>query len=303
MVAGCFWKSRSMYATVVATAGLIGPTMVNAQEAPVAPEPPPINNGAVSLSLGADITTHYYFRGVLQEDQGVIVQPYAEVGFNLFSGDGQLNSVDLTVGTWSSLHSEHTLSSGTNDIFYETDYYVGVSATVMEKISAGITYYAYTSPNGAFATVQEIDVSLGYDDTGLIMEDFALSPYILFAFEIDNSTAGAEEGIYMELGIEPSFTILESEDYPVTLSIPIAAGFNLDNYYSEDIAFVEDGDFFGYAKVGATVSVPLAFIPAEFGAWEGHAGVDVYFMGDDLEAANNGDDIEIVGRAGFSMSY
>ncbi len=283
-----------------AVMGLVGSSSLLAQEAPA---PPPVNNGAVSLTLGTDIATHYFFRGVLQEDQGVIVQPYAEIGFNLFAGDGAFNSLDLTIGTWSSLHSEHTGSSGTNDIFYETDYYAGISATVFEKWTAGVMYYAYTSPNNAFETVQEIGLSLSFNDADLIAEGLALNPYALLVFEVDNSSAGADEGIYLELGFEPSFVILQSEDYPVTLSIPVAVGLSLDDYYSEDIAFVRDGDSFGFVKAGVTLSVPLSFIPAEFGEWTAALGADCYFLGSDQEAANNGDDIELVGRLGISMSY
>lgn len=293
------FASRKIVAATLAATGLAS-SVAFAQEAPA---PPPVNNGSVSLSIGTDITTHYFFRGVLQEDQGVIVQPWAEVGFNLFSGDGALSSVDLTIGTWSSLHSKHTGSAGNNDIFYKTDYYVGVSATLMEKWAAGITYYAYTSPNGAFSTVQELDLYLGYDDTGLIADGFALNPYTLLAFELDNSTAGPEEGIYWEIGIEPTFTLVESENYPITLAVPVAVGFNIDDYYSEDLNFTTDGDFFGYAKAGVTLSVPLSFIPAEFGAWEASVGADVYYLGSDLENANNDDRWELVGRAGISMTY
>ena len=43
------------------------------------------NSGKLSLTAGADITTAYFFRGILQERNGFIMQPYAELNLNLHS--------------------------------------------------------------------------------------------------------------------------------------------------------------------------------------------------------------------------
>src|SRR5262245_7053171 len=45
--------------------------------APAEPAPEAVNKGKVSLSLGVDFVTEYFFRGISQENQGAIVQPYA----------------------------------------------------------------------------------------------------------------------------------------------------------------------------------------------------------------------------------
>ena len=37
--------------------------------------PEPVNQGDLSFSLGTEITSAYFFRGFLQEDQGFIFQP------------------------------------------------------------------------------------------------------------------------------------------------------------------------------------------------------------------------------------
>ena len=66
------------------------------------------NTGKVSLSGGVDFVTAYYFRGIAQETHGFIAQPYVDIGLNILEPDeGWLNSLDLGVGTWNSLHSEH----------------------------------------------------------------------------------------------------------------------------------------------------------------------------------------------------
>ena len=47
--------------------------------------------------------------------------------------------------------------------------------------------------------------------------------------------------------------------YPVTVTLPTAAGFGSNGFY---------GQGFGYFSTGAEVSVPLAFIPGSFGSWK-----------------------------------
>ena len=41
------------------------------------------NQGRVRLTVGNDITTAYFFRGILQERNGFIYEPYAELTLNL----------------------------------------------------------------------------------------------------------------------------------------------------------------------------------------------------------------------------
>src|SRR5512147_1578110 len=70
------------------------------EEAPVGP-----NRGRLSFSLTNDFTTAYFFRGILQERNGFIWQPSAELTFNLWKGDGPLHSVALGMGIWNSFQT------------------------------------------------------------------------------------------------------------------------------------------------------------------------------------------------------
>src|SRR4029078_8154549 len=84
--------------------------------APARAESP--NKGLVSLSVGSDFTTAYFFRGILQERDGFIWQPYGELDFNLYTADEKeqeydpLSSFTLFAGSWNSINSEKTLSDG-----------------------------------------------------------------------------------------------------------------------------------------------------------------------------------------------
>jgi hypothetical protein len=57
------------------------------------------NPGAVTLTAGFDFANAYFFRGIPQDDTGVVMWPSGDLGFALFSGDGALKSVGVNIGT------------------------------------------------------------------------------------------------------------------------------------------------------------------------------------------------------------
>ncbi len=253
--------------------------------------PPDVNTGALTFSLGADITTNYIFRGYEQEDSGLILQPYAEVGAPI--GD---TGIDFYAGVWNSIHSEQTLADGNGaKDFYETDLYVGVAFDIAEKFGFDISYVGYFYPNGAFNDIHELDIAFSYDDSD-DLGDFALSPYVLLAIEFDD--ANGSEDTYIELGGKLSLDpfIPTSEDYDVSLSVPFAVGLGVDNYYP-------DNDFFGYASVGILAGIPLDFIPSDYGTWEAHAGLTAYFFNDGEGLNDGGDDFQLVASIGVGLEY
>jgi len=302
--------TRTLFAAALA-AGLTATPAAFAQEESTGP-----NLGRISFSVGNDFVTQYYFRGLAQENQGFITQPWAEVGVNLYEGaEGDFfNSLDFNIGVWNSIHTGPSGEDLAGDPHYELDFYTGASVTFAEDWTVGLTYTAYTSPNDVFTTTQEVAVGVEFDDSGLyagigLGEDFGLAPHVLVAFETEGGAdAGTQLGMYLELGIEPSFEIFKlGEDYPVTLSVPVTLGFSLDGDYYESTT---DDDFFGYLDVGADFGIPLAFIPSDYGSWTLTAGVHFLVLGDsaqdiaERDFAVDGDaDFEIYGKLGISMEY
>lgn len=262
----------------------------------------------MTLSAGLDVTTQYNFRGIFQEDQGAIVQPWVEAGFSLLDdGESFVKSVDLYVGMWNSYHDGPSTNNQGGD-WYEADYYIGASFGLPHNFTADVAFVSLTSPD--FSTeifADEIDVTLAYDDSewavwqDVPLTDFSgLAPYVMFAFETDGGSDGVDGGTYMEIGIEPSFTLLESEDYPVTLAVPMTVGLSLDDYYE----FGTDDETFGFFDVGLVASMPLPCLGDKFGSWETYVGVHFLFLGNATEAANSKpDDTEIIGSWGISVSY
>ena len=79
--------------TAIAITGLVAGSAAAQDDGP--------NNGAVSLGAGIDFSTSYFFRGIIQETEGFIAQPFLEGGISLYESDeAGLQSVSVTAGTW-----------------------------------------------------------------------------------------------------------------------------------------------------------------------------------------------------------
>jgi len=290
---------------VALTALLVGPSVATAQE-----DGP--NLGRVYMN--ADTVTQYYYRGIFQENQGLIIQPYLDFGITMV--DNEDFTLDVYTGFWNSLHTGPSGSGGAgvtrNDPWFELDWFIGTSLG-FGAFTLDVSYINLYGPNTGASFAEEINIGLSFDDSGMIEGFPALAPYALLAIEVDGGSDYAavgnlqQEGTYLELGIEPSFTIVESEDYPVDLSIPVAIGLSLDDYYQDSTGADET---FGYVSAGLAISIPMSWVPADYGEWTFGAGVTFLFLGNNLEANNTttaaysgAGDFEVVGTWGVSMSY
>jgi len=265
---------------------------------------PQPNTGKISISTGFDITNAYYFRGIFQENQGFIVQPWLDATVNL------KENLDLTFGIWNSFHDAQTGATSNRsgpDSWYEADLYIGLTMAVAENYSLGVTYTAYTSPNDAFGTIHEFALNMSHDDSAAWADVLpgGLQPSITLAFEVDGSALGPDEGIYLELAIEPSFVLMTSEGSPITLSIPVTVGLSLTDYYGAPNGSnpSKNDPNFGFLDVGAVLTIPLSDIPTDYGTWEATVGVHWLLLSENTELANNGDDNEIIATFGISMGY
>jgi hypothetical protein len=257
----------------------------------------------VTLAAGIDVASGYLFRGIFQEDRGLIAPPFVDVGVSLYQGDGALSSVTANGGIWNSLH---TGPSGSDNIdgrsaWYEADYYASVTFT-FGKWKPGALYTAYTSPNDAFSTTHEIAGVLAYDDSG---SAFPLNPKAVVAFELEGQADGGGgledgggQGTYLEFGVRPVVTVVDHGRYPLTLAIPAKIGLSLKDYYEGPTG----NNRFGYFDLGGIVSVPLAFMNGK-STWEVHGGVDVFWLGDNNKLLNGGDGVKPVAVFGVSVAY
>ncbi|MBL8751996.1 MAG: hypothetical protein JNK15_01740 [Planctomycetes bacterium] len=254
-------------------------------------------------SWGIDFTNQYFFRGIAQENQGVIAQPWYQLGYSLHDGGETVKSLGLTVGLWNSLHDGPT--GGAGGPWYESDFYVGLSAAVGERLTIGTTYTAYYSPNGSFGTVEELAFSFGLDDRGLLTDavESGLRPSLVLAVETDGQAdAGNHVGIYAQFGIEPLFALGQFGSLDATLAVPVTLGTSLSDYY-EDPSAGGDDEFFGFLDIGAVVSSPLPFMPSRLGPWTGELGLHWLLLGDNNEERNVGDSAELIVSFGLATAF
>lgn len=264
----------------------------------------PADESRPSAALGVVWTNHYFFRGIVQETRGAIFQPSLESGFPLYEGDGALSSVALSLGVWSSLHTEHPANESAPAGWYEADFYAGLAFGLAETVSLGVTYTAYTSPNGSFATVHELAGSLSWDDAGL-WESAAggrfggVQPSVTVARELDGTAFGPDEGTYLEAGIEPGVAIVPEGEVSLAVSLPVALGASLGDYYEDEAG----DDAFGYVNAGVSLTAGLGFVPQRYGSWELSLGGSVLLLGDHLETANDGRATELLVQGGLTVGY
>jgi hypothetical protein len=284
----------------------------------------------ITGDIGVNVVSQYISRGVVFENQGGIIQPYADLYFKLYEGEGFLNKVTLNLGIWNSFHSRktdsgladdvgvHRRNGSTTDSWYEMDFMAGISFTFAKNFTFTPSYYTFLSPNDGFDTFHGLNLKLAYDTTDLIGFNLGLYAQVLFELEGVAAGTGSDEGIYYEVGISPSFPV-----GPVTLAFPITAGFGSSDFYGsahtrpltnaellgEDLAreldLKEDGfsgvdevtiedESFGFISAGVTVSYNLPFIPECYGTWTLTAGYTFYYLGDgtsDFNTAERGGEV------------
>jgi hypothetical protein len=216
--------------------------------------------------------SNYYLtpRGVIVEDVGVIAQPMLQLFFNLYEGDGPINSVTGMAGIWNSIHSKQRDQSGASTVpnWNEMDLLSSLSTTFLNSWTFTLTYEYWVSPINAFPSASHMELRLGYGDSflkGLVTSgELSINPYINFFIELTNKTAAAptiDESFYFELGMVPKYVFA---GYPLTIELPTYLTFPGDDYYSQNSTL-------GVFGTGVRVTAPLTFINWRYGRWSVHA--------------------------------
>ena len=238
-----------------------------------------VKESCITGDIGVQVVSSYVSRGSFLEDQGLIAQPYLDLYFKLYEGDGFINNVTLALGLWSSLHSEKTqqgaatgTGTSTTPSWYEFDYTVGINTTFAKNFTLGLTYLEFNYPNDNFGTQRLGQVKLAYNDADLLGK-FALNPYVKYEYYFENPDGGQ----YFEAGITPGVDV-----GPVRVNFPIVGGFGASNFYGRG--------GFAYVSGGVVASYSLGFIPECYGKWAINAGYTFYYLdkGNSLDTFNTG---------------
>ncbi|HZI80784.1 MAG TPA: hypothetical protein VFD69_14785 [Vicinamibacterales bacterium] len=246
------------------------------------------NPGAITLTGSMDASNAYLFRGIPQDDTGLILWPAADLGVALRSGAGTVRSITVNVGMWNSLHTGITGSDGpSGKLWYESDFWTSVGVGFAGGVNVAAMYTAYTSPNGAFPSVKELSFKASAPVRGT-------NPYALVAFELEGQAdGGAVEGRYLELGAAPGFSLAG-----MAVAVPVKVGLSLDGYYEG----LRGDERFGFFSIGGSLTVPLSSERSRFGRWNAHGGVDYVRLGDS-NALRLGDNTKVIISAGIGLSY
>jgi len=252
----------------------------------------PPDSGAVSIAGAIDIRNVYMFRGIRQDDTGVITWPAVNVGLRLYSAERGLTNVRVHVGSFNSVNSGWTGSGGlSGKRWYESDVYATLSLGFGKSIALDTTYSAYHSPNRMFTHVKEIAFKATADRP--VAGGATLKPYALVAFELDTKPGigqldgGFEAGKYLELGATPASAIRH-----IGIALPVKIGLSLGNYY--ELAGVDHR--FGFLSIGGVATLPLT-------RWANvHGGVEFQRLGTTTKAFNAGEASKTIGSIGIGFA-
>lgn len=218
----------------------------------------------VSGDIGFNTNTHFVSYGL--DVWGAGNNFYGSRMTNSIYGDlGVKITPDLswTLNLWSDLNSN--VPSGLGGSIQEIDINTGFSYNIGAGFTGTVTVGAW---NYASDVEEVVDLGLGYDDTGLLFDGFAFNPHITFHDRVAKN-GGQKIGSAFVFSVGPAFPL---GDTGFTLSVP--AGI-VDFTTSDFQGGTESG--IGYGYVGGSLSMPLSFIPASYGAWSANFDLIGYF--------------------------
>lgn len=270
----------------------------------------------ITLKGGLNLTTQYFARGMLQENQGVISQPWIELQMHLYQDPSVLSDVYLFVRSWNSFHSG---PSGTGDLtksqspasWFETQFTFGLGIQAFQVFTISGGYNVQISPNRRFDTVEELYLRGDIADKrlwdlkgglgGLKWEFDGARVYGFFAWETDGQRDGGDNrGVYAEVGANPGITLRPCDDFTFSLSVPFSVGFNVFEY--QEVPFKGDAPF-GFFKLGAEGAIPLQWISSKYGQWSLYGGVHWYNLGQNASRFNKRHNDEVVTAGGLRFNY
>ena len=247
------------------------------------------------ITGGIDYTSAYYRRGYLQDDSGLILQPFLTAARRHEFGDSLTAHPYVT--SWNSfglLDLDDPMAimvEGMGGVFFTAD-----------KLNLDVNYaYFNNAPADEDSDLQEISLKLSYDVsrlwTGAEAPTFALRPSATLSWETYDQL-GSEDG-YLELGVEPAWRFAWGcRNIGVTL--PVQVGMSLDDYYF-DAAGAEE--FVGHVTAGLSVSTSL---PPVGPCQNWFLTASIYYsrlLADNLIAINGGEPNVLLGKVGLGFSF
>jgi len=190
-----------------------------------------LSESAFAADLGVNVVTSYYRRGVLIAKHSASIQPYVDVAFTAYKGDGFLNKATFGLGLWQSYTNPATLKSIAggnpnlnalnNQSLLQQDITPSLALT-FGNFTLTESYLFLNFPNtaislpGGVRDAQGVSSKLSYNDTDLLGA-FALHPSFTWVKELDGKIGSSansydgnpvkdKQGSYYEVAVAPSTT-------------------------------------------------------------------------------------------------
>ena len=276
------------------------------------------NRWSLSLHGGFGATNAYFYRGIGQENQDLILRSNLEGVMRVwrsFNPSDLFKHLDLYMGLTNSHHWGPTGRDGPGEKWYEVDIAGGARVGLGDRWEVDFGYVNRSAPSDVFTDVHQFELGLRYNDADPNY-DFQLWPHLLISAEFDEGSDASndfrrttDEGIYIELGVRPEFELYSlGPDRPVTLAVPATIGLSVSDYYEDTSG---DDETFGYFDIGLELSGPAFEARAEANrqyAFRWQAGVHFLILGDSTEDLSDfngtgGDSLEIIGSIGFTVDH
>ena len=198
-----------------------------------------------------------------------------------------ISPVTINLGVWSDVNNNVPSAIGGN--LQEVDVYAGLTYAA-GPLSIGATYQRWMYAGD----VEEIvDLSLGFNDMGMIAPNFALNPKVVW--HIRTSGNGAQpEGSALVFSVGPTFPLGNGN-----LSLTIPAGIAL--FLDDDFQFGTESGY-AYSYLGASLGIPLSFVPATYGVWTANVDLIGYFT-DSKAIPNNPEENFLTASVGIKVAY
>ena len=192
-----------------------------------------------------DASNAYLFRGIPQDDTGLILWPAADLGVALRSGGGTVRSVTVNVGMWNSLHTGITGADGpSGKLWNESDFWTSVGVGFGGRRERARHVHRLHQPERCLSEREGAVVQ------GVRSRARVQILYALVAFELEGQAdGGAVEGRYLELGATPGLSLAG-----MAVAVPVKVGLSLEGYYEG----LRGDERFGFFSIGASLTVPFS---------------------------------------------
>ncbi|PEQ13598.1 hypothetical protein B2G71_04505 [Novosphingobium sp. PC22D] len=211
---------------------------------------------------------------------------------------GIVDDAGLFVGSWGSikLGSVPPGPAGRLTRFYETDLYAGAAFRLSERWTISATYFRYESLGNSFEGYNDLELVVGYDDSGvwqdiIPLDNFSLSPSLRLVQEAGRP--GRSDALYVQPSLTPSFDA-RLGGASVHVAVPLMIGLS-DEYYDG----LDGGtETFGFFRTGLILSGKPA--PEKAPGLTVRGGFDLWVPNGDV--ASGLDRYDVVGRIGLSWT-